>query len=138
MEQGNFINGQWQQGKGNRFSSICPLKQSVIWQGNAVDEAQILQAKHSAKNAFSSWSELTLCDRVSYLETYADLLTRDKNALALLISKDVGKPLWEAKTEISAMVSKISISIKSYHQRTGMIEQDSVQLSHRAHGVLLY
>ena len=35
-----------------------------------------------------------------------------------LISRETGKPLWEAKTEVGAVINKVEISIDAYAERT--------------------
>lgn len=141
MEKSIFINNDWHQGEGEVLESICPLTQDILWQDNQASKEQVTQAMSAANKAFVNWSAISLDKRIKYIESYKLLLERQLESLALLISKEVGKPLWEAKIEISGMINKISISINSYHQRTGTTS--SVQasmtttLTHRPHGVFV-
>lgn len=54
---------------------------------------------------------------MEYLNRYKENLTARKNSLAEVISSEVGKPLWESKTEVDAMIGKIAISHQAYLER---------------------
>lgn len=90
----------------------------------------------AARKAFSSWALLDLSKRIEYLHSFSKQLELNKEALATLISEEVGKPLWDALTEVGAMQSKIEISIKAYDERTGIREEPPLFTRHRPHGVL--
>ncbi|WP_163833490.1 succinylglutamate-semialdehyde dehydrogenase [Spartinivicinus ruber] len=135
-----FINGNWQAGEGDSFTSVDPAKNKVIWEGNCASEAQVDAAVIAARNAFLPWSDLTYEQREAIIKQFAQLLTEEKQALALLIAKETGKPLWETRTEVAAMIGKIDISIKAYHERTGTktaeVPAGRAVLRHRPHGVV--
>lgn len=75
------------------------------------------QIIEKAKKAFSLWSSRTLNERMEFLNKYKEALTTQKNYIAEVISSEVGKPLWESKTEVDAMTSKIAISLQAYYER---------------------
>ena len=52
-------------------------------------------------------------------ERFRDLLKVNSESLAQLISAEVGKPWWEARTEVASMANKIDISVQAYRARTG-------------------
>jgi aminomuconate-semialdehyde/2-hydroxymuconate-6-semialdehyde dehydrogenase len=56
------------------------------------------QAVEAAKNAFPRWSQTPVDERVRLMMKLADLIERDKEALAKAESLDQGKPLWLART----------------------------------------
>lgn len=132
-----FINNEWQSGGGSVLKSYCPISNEVIWQGKQADLNQVDDAMVSAKSAFSTWAMLSLEERILYLKSYQKLLERDKEHLALLISKEVGKPLWESKTEVTGMINKIDVSISAFAQRSGTTETETTGLTHRPHGVFV-
>lgn len=137
MKESLFINGYWKQGEGETFSSLCPVTQKVLWEGKEPSKSQVILTMKAAQQAFTAWSQLNLAQRISYLNRYKQLLERDSESLALLISKEVGKPLWESKTEIVGVIAKIQTSIDAYHERTGEHHQDSTRLTHKPHGVFV-
>ena len=69
-----------------------------------------------------------------------DRLEAHKEELAHQIGLETGKPLWESRTEVAAMIGKIGISVKAYNDRTGTSESDvaggHAVLRHRPHGVV--
>lgn len=102
---------------------------------NAID-----QAIQIAKKGYTLWVSTSFMERVALLTRYAQLLHRDKNALALLISQEVGKPLWESYAEVAAMEQKIPLVIEAYQKRCAptLVEKPHQTLSSlfRPHGVL--
>ncbi|MDE1463869.1 succinylglutamate-semialdehyde dehydrogenase [Spartinivicinus poritis] len=135
-----FINGNWQAGEGKPFTSIDPAKNTVIWEGNSATAAQVDTAVSAARNAFLTWSDVAYEQREAIIKQFAHLLSQEKEALALLIAQETGKPLWETRTEVAAMIGKIDISIKAYHERTGTktaeLPAGRAVLRHRPHGVV--
>jgi succinylglutamic semialdehyde dehydrogenase len=74
------------------------------------------------------------------VEAFGKELEANKERLAHQIGLETGKPLWESRTEVAAMIGKIGISINAYHDRTGHTESDvpagHAVLRHRPHGVV--
>src|SRR5699024_4724368 len=51
-------------------------------------------------NAFEEWSNLTAYDRARLLKKYYDLMIENQDELAEIMTKEMGKPLAEAKGEV--------------------------------------
>lgn len=136
-----FIANQWLGGEGDVFTSTCPVTGDIIWEGKQASIYQCQQAFLAAREAFTVWSKLPLAERIHYLQRYLDVLKEREEQLITLIAQEVGKPLWEAATEVGAMKNKLAISIDAYHARTGDKESHTngltSKLSHRPHGVML-
>ncbi|WP_198314641.1 succinylglutamate-semialdehyde dehydrogenase [Chitinibacter sp. GC72] len=137
---GNLIHGQWQSGSGEVFSSKNPVSQAIIWQGRAASAAEIDAAIASARSAFVAWRDLDLAARIALIRNFGELLKANQADLAATIGMETGKPRWEALTEVTTMINKIDISIKSHEERTGYKEApqgDAIAvLRHRPHGVV--
>lgn len=137
---GLLIDGQWRQGRGPRLQSLNPGLQEMIWTGNAASSADVDLAMHAARRAFEDWSDLEFSERESIVRKFGKLLERDQERLADLVGQETGKPLWETRTEISAMIGKVDISVRAYHQRTGesitTTGKVTHHLRHRPHGVV--
>lgn len=137
---GNFINGQWQHGKGERFSSIDPATNECLWSGRCASEDEIHQALESSRKTLQIWSKKSLEERISALNAFKTKLVEKKESLALTISKEVGKPFWESLTEVQAMIGKIDISIDAQQDRCPIrTSQQNTSLSvtrHKPHGIL--
>lgn len=140
MTKDLFIGGQWLEGEGASFEKSNPATNELLWTGNAASELQVRKAISSARNAFSAWAFLPFVQRLGFLENFVKKVAESKAELAEIISKETGKPNWEALTEVQSMINKLAISVESYHERTGekvteMAEGQAV-LRHRPHGVL--
>lgn len=140
MKQALFINGQWQTGTGTVFQSLDPADASLVWEGAAAGEEQVNTAISAARTAFPIWSNRPLEERLSIIKRFADSLKENTEQIAHLISRETGKPLWETKTEVAAMIGKVTISEQAYHERTGHKETAmpgaTAHLRHRPHGVV--
>ena len=69
-------------------------------------------AVEAARGAFPAWRDASAADRASCLERFAEQLEAESESLAMLISREVGKPLWEARGEVKAMVGKVAITLQ--------------------------
>ncbi|TDF36663.1 succinylglutamate-semialdehyde dehydrogenase [Alteromonadaceae bacterium M269] len=136
----HFINGNWVEGLGHSIESIDPAKKETIWQGTSADTQQVSNAIAAARSAFVDWSAKTFEERFEFIKRYADLLAENKQSLALDIARETGKPLWETATEVAAMIGKVGLSEKAYHQRTGTVENPmpvgKAFIRHKPHGVV--
>jgi succinylglutamic semialdehyde dehydrogenase len=83
------------------------------------------RAAESAKKAFHSWSALTLQERAQYLNRLKEIYTARKNDVAEAISRDMGKPLWEALTEVQAMIGKIDITLNESMKLVETVEYEN-------------
>lgn len=138
----HFINGGWlnQEASGSLLISVNPATEKTIWEGYSANKETVDLAVSAAKAAFPAWSNLELPERVNYLEAFSEALLQNKYSLAEAISMSTGKPLWEAATEVTAMVNKIAISIEAFHVRCPSTQKQQTQsisvISSRAHGVM--
>jgi succinylglutamic semialdehyde dehydrogenase len=135
----NFINGQWQAGHGAELVTVDPSNGRQTWSSRESTADDVAAAASAARAAFEGWALTTLEERIAIVTRFRDLLKEDAEELARLIAQEVGKPLWEARTEVTTMANKVDISIQSYHARTGetrnkVADGDAV-LRHRPHGV---
>lgn len=135
----NFINGAWLPGSGAELVTVDPSNGRQTWASLAATEADVEQACLAARAAFDAWADTPVDERIATCVRFRDLLKTNAEELAFLISEEVGKPLWESRTEVATMANKIDISVQSYNARTG-ITQSSIAdgdavLRHRPHGV---
>ena len=141
IEAKNFIGGRWIAGLGEAFQRHTPAGDGVVCEGQAASIQQVDEAIDVARHAFGSWSELALDDRFAIARRFADLVNLKKEELARLISIEVGKPLWEARTEVAAVVGKVTNSIDAILKRrwttTEQIGAYVAVTRFRPHGVML-
>jgi succinylglutamic semialdehyde dehydrogenase len=119
-----YIDGKWVTGGGEPFESIDPASEQVLWQGPSASAQDIDRAVAAADDAFDSWSRTDWATRVQILESFAELLDKHSNDLATVISSETGKPLWDARGEIGAMIKKIPITVQAYQDRRFESERD--------------
>jgi len=135
----NFINGQWQAGHGAELVTVDPSNGRQTWASLEATAEDVAAAAAAARAAFEGWALTSLEERIAIVTRFRDLLKEDAEELARLIAEEVGKPLWEARTEVTTMANKVDISIQSYNTRTGesrnKIADGDAVLRHRPHGV---
>jgi succinylglutamic semialdehyde dehydrogenase len=135
----NFINGQWKTGSGAELVTVNPATGKQTWASREATAADVAEACAAARNAFEDWALRPLAERIAIVTKFRDLLKENNEQLAALIAEEVGKPMWEARTEVTTMANKVDISIQSYNARTGEVHNKvpdgEAVLRHRPHGV---
>ncbi|MFM7029223.1 MAG: succinylglutamate-semialdehyde dehydrogenase [Chakrabartia sp.] len=118
--------------------SIEPATGATLWEGPVSDVAAEVAA---AQRAAPGWAALSFDDRAAIIRHFATLVRQRAEALATCIARETGKPLWEARTEVDAVVNKIDISIRAYEERTPSRELEGAaaqrtRVRHKPHGVM--
>ncbi|MCW4153222.1 succinylglutamate-semialdehyde dehydrogenase [Halomonas sp. 18H] len=139
-QQQQLINGAWVAGEAATLTKVDPVSGALLWQGAEASGEQVASAVSAARSAFPDWARTPFADRQALVERFVEVLTARREALAVAIASETGKPLWEARTEAGAMIGKVALSLKAYHERTGEREKDvgsaKAVLRHRPHGVM--
>ncbi|MBC7684962.1 MAG: succinylglutamate-semialdehyde dehydrogenase [Bdellovibrionales bacterium] len=135
----NYIAGQWSAGSGQELATIDPSTGRQSWASNESTPDDVERAVQAARVAFDTWAMTELEERVAVCTRFRDLLKENAEVLAQTISEEVGKPLWEARTEVATMANKVDISVQAYGARTGevaaKVADGNAVLRHRPHGV---
>lgn len=135
-----YINGQWREGSGELFGSFNPANYERIWEGRAATASDIDDVMESARIANESWALLPLSERIKPLQKFQSIIEARKEALSLALAQETGKALWDARTEITAMIGKLAFSLKSQEERTGEKFGEGqgfrTALRHKPHGVV--
>ncbi|MCC2617395.1 succinylglutamate-semialdehyde dehydrogenase [Aestuariibacter halophilus] len=138
--QAHFIGGQWIAGQGHDITSVDPAKNLPIWSAKSASPEQVDAAVNAARDAFVAWSDMGFEARLAIVKRFAELLEENKPALTKVIAQETGKPEWETATEVAAMIGKVAISERAYHERTGTVENPmpvgKAFIRHKAHGVV--
>ncbi len=139
-QQALFVDGTWQAGEGEMLQSFDPCTGELLWQGRSASAQQVDLAVQAARRAFPAWRDATFDQRAAALQKFGAQVQKQQSELATLISRENGKPLWDAQTEVAAMIGKIAISIQAWQQRTGEMHKNTAQgeliLRHKPHGVV--
>ncbi|MGH8442265.1 MAG: succinylglutamate-semialdehyde dehydrogenase [Nevskiaceae bacterium] len=135
-----FIDGRWAAGTGAAFTSRDPATGETLWSGNAAAPADVDRAFAAARRASESWSALPSAEIEAVVRRFAGEVEKSKEALAEAIARETGKPLWDTRTEVTAMVNKIDISVRAFQARTGATETPGPAgthaVRHKPHGVV--
>ena len=140
ISNGQYIAGRWVKGSGRDLTSINPSDGDILWKGHNATNENINSAVLAAIDAFNSWSKLELSERSAYLHAFVEVLKSKKADLTNLIASEVGKPLWEAATEVDAMIGKIAPTEQAYRQRNSDVLREQAngisRTRFRPHGVV--
>jgi len=122
----------------NTLISYEPASGEELWRGTRGD---VDAAVSTARRAWPAWAAQPLTNRIEVLRAFANEARRQTEPLAELIARETGKPLWEARNEIDAVVNKVDISVQAYAERTGKKKFDaglnaSAAVRHKPHGVM--
>lgn len=82
------------------ISVINPSTNSHLEDISCVTEPDIKLSINSASNAFLTWSKLLPQERTKILKKWFDLIIKNKEDLALIMTHEQGKPLSECRSEI--------------------------------------
>ncbi|WP_148252792.1 succinylglutamate-semialdehyde dehydrogenase [Aidingimonas lacisalsi] len=135
-----LVGGNWVDGTAERFAKLDPVSHDELWHGGSAAPEQVAASVNAARQAFPAWARMPFTERQALVERFRDVLESRREALATAIAQETGKPLWEARTEIGAMIGKVAISLRAYEERTGEHQRDAggarAVLRHRPHGVM--
>ena len=120
------------------LTSTDPATGEQIWSGEVGDAAAEVA---TARAAWPAWAAHSVAYRIEAVRRFANVVRGREADFAELISRETGKPLWEAKTEVGAVVNKVQISIDAYAERTPQRKLEAalgnkVAVRHKPHGVL--
>ena len=120
------------------LTSTEPATGATLWTGESGDvDAEVGRARA----AWGAWAAKPLSVRIETLRRFANAARAKKDAFADLIARETGKPLWEAATEVDAVVGKVDISVSAYSERTSQRRLEGalgarVAVRHKPHGLL--
>ncbi len=118
--------------------STEPATGEEIWSAAVGDAGAEVAA---ARAALGPWAAHSLAYRTEAVRRFANVVRKQENEFATLISRETGKPFWEARTEVAAVINKVQISIDAYSERTPQRKLEGalgnkIAVRHKPHGVL--
>ncbi|KLE35043.1 succinylglutamate-semialdehyde dehydrogenase [Aurantiacibacter luteus] len=118
--------------------SYEPATGAELWRGRHGDVDDLVAR---ARAAWPNWAAQPLANRIELVRRFANEVRKDTDGFAELIARETGKPLWEARTEVEAVIAKVEISVRAYADRTGQRKLDSAlqgtaALRHKPHGIM--
>jgi succinylglutamic semialdehyde dehydrogenase len=118
--------------------SFEPATGVQIWSGPVGDAAAEVAA---ARAALPQWAAHSVMYRIERLRRFANVVRSREQEFADLIARETGKPLWEAKTEVGAVITRSksrSTRLASARpmRRLEAALGNKVTVRHKPHGVL--
>jgi succinylglutamic semialdehyde dehydrogenase len=118
--------------------SIDPATGAQVWSGEIGDAGAEVAA---ARSAWPEWASHSHAFRIEALRRFANVVRRKEGEFAGIISRETGKPLWETRTEVAAVINKVEISVDAYAERTPQRKMEAalgnkIAVRHKPHGVL--
>lgn len=115
-----------------------PATGALLWQGEPGDvDAEVARARA----AWPKWAAQPIAYRIETLRRFVNVVRKHEDALTDLIARETGKPLWDARTEVAAVMGKVDLSVAAYSERTGQRRLEAAlgarqSVRHKPHGVM--
>ena len=125
-------------GMAETLVSTNPATGEQVWSGEIGDAAAEVAA---ARAAWPAWAAHSHAYRIEAVRRFANVVRKKEAEFAELIAHETGKPFWEARTEVGAVVNKVEISVDAYAERTPQRKMEAalgnrIAVRHKPHGVL--
>lgn len=117
--KGDYFNGRFTHSSNaqEKILKRCPADLTqVLWEAGVYYD-HIEAVIESSQKGFETWRKTTFDERISYLKKYQEAVRARKDEIAIALALEVGKPLWEAKTEAAALDSKVTVTITDSLER---------------------
>ncbi|MBS4219510.1 aldehyde dehydrogenase family protein [Bacillus sp. FJAT-49711] len=118
----NFINGEWVESKGGQtfplYESAFPEK--VLGYFPSSNKNDVEHAIQAAHDAFHLWKKTTASRRAKILNDFANLLERNEEELAYILSSEQGKVLSESRGEVKRAAAEARFNAGEAYRVTGM------------------
>ena len=102
LKNAGYINGEWTGSESDkRFEVTNAFSKEVICTLPDMGTKETNDAIEAANNSWSNWRSRTAKERAVILKKWFDLITNNQEDLAILMTAEQGKPLAEAKGEVT-------------------------------------
>ena len=103
-----YIDGKWTGGEsGETFAVTNPANGEHLADVSSVGAAETRQAIAAAEKAMHSWKALSAASRSAVLEKWHALILENQEDLAMLMTAEQGKPMFESRGEVAYGASYI-------------------------------
>ncbi|HLT58127.1 MAG TPA: aldehyde dehydrogenase family protein [Limnochordales bacterium] len=103
----SWIGGQWVEGStGELYPDINPATGELLAQTSVAGAAEVDRAVRTAQAAFKDWRAMPAPRRGEILFRAAQLIAERKEDLARLMSREMGKVLFEARGEVQEAIDE--------------------------------
>ena len=116
-----YINGKIVEGKGAIFDVFNPANDEVAGQVCAADSGQATEALEAADRAFDSWRNLSLNQRLSWMQKLRNAFLAESDKIVELVSCEIGKPIGQAKAEMDYLINCFDFYMNEARVMTGEV-----------------
>ena len=110
----SLINGKWVDSSDKKVIKVInPANGKLIDTVPSLTKKDVDKAIDAAYKAQPNWANKSVVERCAVLTKFAELVLRDKDKLAKLLSDETGKPIKEARAEIA----NIQIGVPAYVEK---------------------
>jgi len=118
--------------------STEPATGHLLWRGAISDVNAEVEV---ARQSWPKWAAESFSLRVEAMRRFANVVRAKSDMLVDIIARETGKPLWDARMEVDAVINRVEISVSSYMERTSQRRIEGAfgarsALRHKPHGVL--
>ncbi|WP_066048491.1 CoA-acylating methylmalonate-semialdehyde dehydrogenase [Robertmurraya korlensis] len=107
----NYINGEWVESKTSQYEKVYdPAKNEVIAEVPLSTKEEVDDAVQVAAEAFHKWKNVPVPKRARILFNYQQLLQKNKEELARIITIENGKNLTEALGEVGRGIENVEFA----------------------------
>jgi lactaldehyde dehydrogenase/glycolaldehyde dehydrogenase len=100
-----YVDGQWREGTGSGHEVVNPATEDRLDTIPSAGDAEVAAALEAAKKAQRDWGRRSPVERSGFLRQIAEVLKGNVDSLAHTIVREVGKPLSQAKEEVTNAAS---------------------------------
>ncbi|OUR98604.1 methylmalonate-semialdehyde dehydrogenase (acylating) [Halobacteriovorax marinus] len=133
MEAPNLIGGEWSNGQGEKIDVYSPYNGSVVGTTNSATANEVELAITKASSAQVAWGNTPVKERTKVMFRFREILLRDIDKIANVVSIENGKILGESKAGImkGIEVLEYAISLQNLDAGSKMEVSRGVQCEYR-------
>ncbi|WP_381415488.1 NADP-dependent glyceraldehyde-3-phosphate dehydrogenase [Spiroplasma endosymbiont of Anurida maritima] len=105
------INGKSINSK-NKIQITSPVDLKVCGEVPELGVKEISMAFKSARDSQKNWEDLTLFDRIKYMNKWKELIIKNREHIANIMIKEIAKPLKDSLTEVDRTIEYIDYTIE--------------------------
>jgi aldehyde dehydrogenase (NAD+) len=106
-----YVNGEWIKGKTPLVSTNPADTRDVVARCTEAGKEEVRQAAAAARAAQKKWAQTPAPIRAGMIQNFGKLVEANKDALARLVTREVGKPLRESHGSVQEVVDTVNFFV---------------------------